>query len=334
MKRQLVWVFLAFGCSGRVPGPEPPPLGLDWAMQAPADNLPARSTIELGRRLFFDPLLSADGKVSCSTCHRPDRAFSDSAAVSRGVHGRPGTRNAPPLANAGYRTTLSWDGRNETLEQQVLRPFQDSLELGLTVDQLEHRLASSAAYRHHFQRVFGRDPRHDDVGRALASFVRSLRSGDSQFDRYRNGDSTALSVAALEGLRLFNGKARCALCHIGPLFSDGRFHNTGNGVRSGDLGRFRVTGDPADRHAFRTATLRDVAQTAPYMHDGGVATLEDVIEFYDRGGIANAQLDRELVPLRLTVQEKHALTAFLRSLTGAAMIAERSLTSRPPAVPK
>jgi cytochrome c peroxidase len=311
-------------CGTRATVPPTPPLGLDWAMQIPVDNLPTQARIDLGRRLFFDPLLSADQTLSCSSCHRPDYAFADSATVSRGVHARPGKRNAPSLMNVGYMTALAWDGRNATLEEQVLRPFRDSLELALGLPELERRLNTDPAYRQQFRKAFKRNPNAEDIAHALASYVRTLRSGNSDFDRYRNGDGTTIKAVAVKGLRLFNGKAGCSLCHIGPLLSDGRFHNTGNGVRSRDPGRHNVTGVSTDLHAFRTASLRDVALTAPYMHDGGLRTLEEVIEFYDRGGLPNAGLDQDLRPLGLTTDEKHALVVFLRSLTGTAMIARRS----------
>jgi cytochrome c peroxidase len=294
----------------------PVPLGLDLYARVPADNPITPSRVELGRRLFFDASLSADGRVSCATCHIPERAFADTVPVSAGVYGRAGSRNAPSLLNVTYRSPLFWDGRANRIEEQVLLPLQSATEMDRSLDALVAGLAERADYRSAFQRAFQRDVNAEDVARALASFVRTLRSGGSAFDRYRNGEAEALSEEALRGFALFTGRAGCSGCHAGPSFSDDDFHNTGIAVGSGDPGRFGVTGVPADRGAFRTPSLRNVNATPPYMHDGSVATLEEVLEFYDGGGADNPNRDPRLRPLRLSSEEKRELLAFLTSLTG------------------
>jgi cytochrome c peroxidase len=295
------------------------PLGLDLFAPVPESNPLSRGRVALGRRLFTDPLLSVDRSVSCASCHRPSHAFSDTVARSSGSHGRAGPRNAPSLLNAAYRDAFFWDGRATSLEEQVLQPIQDSLEMDLPMDQLVARLRADGAYRATFRREFGEEPNPKGIALALASFVRTLRSGDAAIDRFRNGDSTALSPLARRGFQLFVGRAGCSACHLGPLLSDGDFHNTGVAWRDGswrDLGRFVVTRDSADRGAFKTPSLRNVARTAPYMHDGSIATLDAVIDFYDRGAGRNPNLDPVVRPLRLTPEERRSLLAFLESLSG------------------
>jgi cytochrome c peroxidase len=271
------------------------PLGLDLYMPVPEENPVTAGRIALGRQLFFDPRLSRDGSVSCSTCHRPDRAFSDGRPLAVGVSGRVGRRNAPALINRGYGRAFFWDARQRSLEQQVLTPIEDPNEMGSTIADASARV--------------GRTP--EEVSRALATYVRSILSGNSRFDRFVNGDRTALSGEEQHGLTLFRGKGNCTACHVGPNFSDERTHNTGVAWRGG---LFADEGD--GRGAFKTPTLREIARTAPYMHDGRLASLEEVVEFYDRGGNRNPHLDEEIRPLRLTRGEKDALVAFLRTLSG------------------
>lgn len=297
----------------------PIPLGLDAYMPVPADNPLTPDKIALGAALFSDPLLSADRTTSCASCHDPNRAFTDGRRVAVGVFGRAGARSTPALLNRGYGSAFFWDGRATTLEAQVLEPIQNPNELGTSVDEVVGRLNGHRDYAASFARVFGRAPRHADLSRALASFVRSIRAGGSRVDRFVNGDHGALTDQERHGLRLFRGKANCTACHIGPTFSDERFHNTGVAWRSGapaDEGRFAVTGRPADRGAFKTPTLREIARTAPYMHDGALDTLAEVITFYDGGGHANPYLDAEVRPLKLTELEQQALESFLRALEG------------------
>lgn len=295
------------------------PLGLDAYMPVPEWNRLTPEKIALGRELFFDTRLSADGSLSCAGCHEPARAFADSNRVSRGVFGRTGTRNAPALINRGYGSAFFWDGRAATLEEQVLAPIDNPVELGSSVDAVLERLCGNAWYQGAFRRAFGREPSRDGLAQALASYLRSIVAADSPADRFLDGDRGALSAEAQAGLRLFRGKENCTACHLGPTFSDERFHNTGVAWASGaltDEGRAAVTGKAEHRGAFKTPTLRHVAETAPYMHDGSVARLEDVIDFYDRGGHPNPHLDAEIRPLRLSIAEKTALVALLRSLSG------------------
>jgi cytochrome c peroxidase len=286
------------------------PLGLDLYMPIPEDNPVTAEKIDLGRRLFNDRRLSRDGSVSCASCHDPQRAFSDGRTTAVGAFNRPGRRNAPTLINRGWGRTFFWDGRIRTLEEQVLQPIRDPNEMDLTLDEASARVGL---------------PAHD-LSNALSTYVRSILSGDAPFDRYMNGDRSAMTREQIAGLELFRGRANCSACHIGPTFTDERFHNTGAAWRKpagmntpgtfADEGRFRVTNKPEDRGAFKTPTLREVARTAPYMHDGSLASLEKVVDFYNRGGRPNPLLDTELRPLALTVPEKRQIVAFLRALSG------------------
>jgi cytochrome c peroxidase len=279
------------------------PLGLDLYMPVPDDNPATEDKIEVGRRLFFDRRLSRDQSISCSSCHDPELAFSDGRPVAIGVFNRVGRRSAPALINRGYGRSFFWDGRAGTLEAQVLQPIQDSNEMDMTLAEASARVGMPV----------------DDIARSLASFVRSILSGNSPFDRYATGQRDALTLQQQEGLVIFRGKGNCTACHVGPTFTDERFHNSGIAWRDGrlqDEGRFAVTGRSEDRGAFKTPTLREIARTAPYMHDGSIATLGEVVEFYDRGGNTNPSLDPELRPLRLTPFERLALVAFLESLNG------------------
>ena len=288
------------------------PLGLDLYMPVPDSNPLTTEKIELGRRLFFDPRLSRDGSIACATCHDPARAFSDGKPIAVGVDGRTGRRNTPALINRGYGRVFFWDGRETTLESQVLKPIEDPNEMDFTLD----AAASSVG--------LGRD----ELANALATFVRSILSGNSRLDRFIHGDRNALGDEEQRGLQVFRGKGNCATCHVGPTLTDERFHNTGVAWRPEqaataeprgvfrDDGRFAVTGNDAERGAFKTPTLLDVALTAPYMHDGSLATLDEVVNFYDEGGRANPNLDVDVRPLRLTQEERRALLAFLRALTG------------------
>ncbi len=310
------------------------PLGLDAYLPTPEENPLTPEKIALGRKLFFDRRLSRDRTIACATCHDPRRAFSDGRVVPLGVFGRKGSRNVPTLLNRAYGSAYFWDGRARTLEAQVLQPIELRNEMDMTIGEVLLRLKSEASYGRLFRRAFSREANQEDFARALASYLRTILAGNTPVDRYLSGERGALSEPARRGLALFRGKANCAACHLGPNFTDERFHNTGVAwVRSSatqpisedrtwqdgewlDPGRFAITGKEADRGAFKTPTLREVALTAPYMHDGSMATLEDVIEFYDRGANPNPYLDPELRPLRLTTGEKEALLAFLRSLSG------------------
>jgi cytochrome c peroxidase len=317
------------------------PLGLDLYRPTVDGNPLMPRAIELGRRLFHERRLSRDGSMACSSCHDPRRAFTNGTASAAGVGGARGRRNVPTIVNRAWGRSFFWDGRAPTLEAQVLQPILDPAELAMSAGNVV-ALANSPAYRDRFAAAFGHasprlpsvpgyrgvDPAGlsgDDattlhqVASALAAYVRTIQSGDSPYDRYVQGDRSALDESAARGLRIFRGKGGCSGCHVGPLLSDEAFHNTGVAWRSGTLadeGRARVTGMAADRGAFKTPTLREVARTAPYMHDGSFAILEDVVEYYDRGGAQNPALDNRLRPLNLTSSEKRDLSSFLNALSG------------------
>jgi len=303
------------------------PLGLP-PLPIPSDNPPTTETIALGRKLYYDPLLSVDNTVACATCHSPGHGFSDGKQFSEGVRGQKGGRNAPTVFNAAYYTLQFWDGRAPSLEKQAEGPVQNPVEMAHTLPSVEKKLSANPSYRAEFEKAFGPGRiTYEMVGKAIASFERTVISGNSPFDRYfYGGDKKALTPAARRGLEVFRNakKGNCAVCHtIGEkhaLFTDNKFHNIGVGAEGGeirDLGRYAVTKNKADLGAFKTPSLRGVAQTAPYMHDGGLNTLKDVIDFYVGGGNSNPNLDKEIKPLDfLTGQERIALRVFLESLTG------------------
>jgi cytochrome c peroxidase len=303
---------------------------LDLYRPFPDDNPLTPFKIDLGRRLFSERRLSRDGSRACVSCHEPKRAFTNGERFGKGVGGTLGSRNVPALLNRAWGRSFFWDGRAATLEDQVLQPILHPDELAMSPAGIV-ALARSDRYRDRFARAFappvgsGFSRTPDDaatlrqVAFALAAYVRTIQAGDAPYDRYVGGDRSALSAPARRGLTIFRSKAGCTGCHVGPTFSDEEFHNTGVAWRTGrltDEGRTAVTRLPADRGAFKTPTLREVARTAPYMHDGSVATLAEVVDFYDRGGAPNPWLDRQLRPLKLTATEKQDLTAFLRSLSG------------------
>ena len=312
---------ILIGCQAVSRHRAPTPLGLDLFAPVPDDNPLTEGRVAIGRKLFFDPMLSVDRRVSCSSCHRPDHAFADTTDVSFGSRNRVGIRNTPSVLNAVYRATFAWDGRSRSLEDQVLLPIQDPDEMALTLVELAKRARAQPRYARAFRREFGEEPTPRTIAMALAAYLRTLRSGDAPIDRFRAGDTLALSAAARLGFRLFTGMANCTTCHVGPLFTDGDFHNTGiawRGDEFTDIGRAGVTGLTEDKGRFKTPSLRDVAITAPYMHDGSKRSLADVVEFYDTGGQRNLGLDPLIRPLRLTASEKQALVAFLESLTSRA----------------
>jgi cytochrome c peroxidase len=311
-----VYASASVGAPGAGPA-LPVPIGLDLYVPAPSDNPITPEKIALGQRLFSERRLSRDGRTACASCHHPDRAFSDGRRVPVGVHRRLGRRNTPSLLNRAYGTAFFWDGRAETLEDQVRMALAGSSDLDMPAVEAAERLAGDRGYVAAFTGAFGAPVSPDTVVRALATYVRAQLSGSSAFDRFVSGDRTALDHVARDGFALFNGKARCSRCHAGPLLSDEAFHNTG--VSWGrDAGRFEVTGRPEDRGLFKTPSLRNVAVTGPYMHDGSITTLDAVIEFYDRGAGRNRNLDEQIRPLRLSSDERRAVVAFLGGLTGSA----------------
>jgi cytochrome c peroxidase len=302
------------------------PLGLDEVIPVPEDNPSTAAKIELGQQLFLDKRLSHGRSVACASCHVPERAFTDGRRVAIGVNRRAGRRNTPSVLNRAYGKAFFWDGRSIALEDQPLQAITNRNEMDLTLAEFERRLnelklrldrGGTTTYRQQFQQVFGEKPTAQKAAKALATFVRTLLSGNSAFDRFELGDQNALSESAKRGLQIFRGRGNCIACHSGPLISDEDFHNTGVswGKEPLDLGRYEVTKNDADRGKFKTPTLRNVALTAPYMHDGSLATLEDVVAFYSRGANPNPSVDREIRPLNLSVTEKADLVAFLKSLS-------------------
>lgn len=302
--------------------PGAPPTGLPLYVPIPETNPTTPERVALGRRLFFDPILSADRSVSCSSCHRPTHFFADTLALSVGARGARPTRNTPSILNAAYGGPFFWDGRVKTLEEQVLRPVTNPAEMALRLEEAVERLRADPTYRKGFETTFGgagtappSPVSRQNLARALSAYVRSLRSGGSPADLFVAGEVEMLSSHERDGYRLFIGKAGCTHCHAGPLLSDERLHNTGVGWGGPDAGRFQFTGQVEDRGLFNTPSLRNVAETAPYMHDGSLRTLREVVEFYDRGGGANPNLDARIQPLSLTEPEIEALVAYLRALT-------------------
>lgn len=286
----------------------------------PADNPLTAKKVELGRLLFFDKRLSKNDTIACATCHLPNNGFTDGKAVSTGINGLKGGRSAPSSFNRVFSKAQFWDGRAETLEEQSIGPFVSSVEHGFTDhDEMVAKMKTIPGYRKLFQEVFGREIVIEDVGKAIASFQRTKLSGNSAVDKYDvGGDEKALSESAKRGLELFRGKARCTRCHSGFNFTDEKFHNLGIGwdTNTVDLGRYMVTKNPEDIGAFKTPTLREIARTAPYMHNGRFKTLEEVITFYNQGGIKNPHQDNTIIPLELTEQEQQDVVALLKSLNG------------------
>ncbi len=285
------------------------PLGLAAPMPVPAGNPITDEKIALGRSLFADTRLSRDGTIACTSCHDPERAFTKPEAVSPGVFGRRGRRNSPTIVNRAWGRVFFWDGRATTLERQVLMPIEDPNEMDLPVVEAAKRVGLTV----------------EQVSEALSTFVRAQMSGNTRYDRFTAGERTLLTAEERNGLRVFQGRGNCLMCHVGQNFTDEKLHNTGvawvpttgegNGGHIVDDGGFTVTGRAEDRGAFKTPTLREVARTAPYMHDGSIATLEEVVDFYDRGGRPNPHLDRDMQHLDLTAEDKRALVAFLRTLS-------------------
>ncbi|MEP7366109.1 MAG: cytochrome c peroxidase [Acidobacteriota bacterium] len=303
------------------------PLGLP-PVPVPEDNPPTAETIALGRKLYYDGKLSVDQSISCASCHHPDHGFSDGKPVSDGVKGGKGTRNAPVVMNAAYSTLQFWDGRAPSLEKQAEGPVANPIEMGMTHEGVVERLIGDTVYKAEFDKAFGPGPvTYEKVAKAIASFERTVISGNSPFDRYQyGGDKKAMSAGAIRGLEVFKNPAKgnCAKCHTieekYALFSDNKFHNLGVGMNAkgelSDLGRYAETKVDADRGAFKTPTLRNVALSAPYMHDGSHKTLKEVVDFYIGGGNSNEYLDKDIKALKLSKQERDDLITFMEALTG------------------
>jgi cytochrome c peroxidase len=321
----------------------------------PADNPQTPGKIALGQRLFFDPRLSADGTISCSTCHDPARAFTDGKPVSVGIAGRAGQRNSPTVLNALYDKFQFWDGRAATLEQQAGMPIVNSVEMGQpNIEAAAAKIAAIPEYARDFRNVFGSAPDAQNLVQAIAAYERTQVAFDSPFDHYIAGDSNAIDAAARRGWELFNTRAKCNKCHAlsedqrdATNFNDNDFHNIGIGIirhdvvalaqkarqllASGDtaaidqaaiqtnlsaLGRFLVTKKVADTASFKTPNLRNLLMTAPYFHDGSQATLWDIVDHYNKGaGLNNPYLDTDIEPLALSESDIDDMVAFLASLT-------------------
>ena len=304
------------------------PLGLP-PVPIPADNPPTAETVALGRMLYYDPALSADNTISCASCHGPQMGFTDTRPVSVGVGGKTGTRHSPTVINSAYSTLQFWDGRAPSLEEQAKGPIANPVEMATTHAEVVKRLFASPNYVALFKQAWGTDQITIDlVAKSIASFERTVVSGNSPFDRFYYGhDKKALSASAQRGLKLFVDpkKGNCAVCHtIGKeyaLFTDNKFHNLGIGADTRgnmvDLGRYAETKNEADWGAFKTPSLRNIAQRAPFMHDGTFPTLKDALGHYIGGGNLNAHLDKQMRALDfLSFDERDDLLAFMESLTG------------------
>jgi cytochrome c peroxidase len=306
-----------------------PPLGLP-AVPVPADNPVTPETVALGRKLFYDKRLSLNDSISCSSCHNPNLHFTDRLAHSIGVGGKTGVRNAPTLLNAAYDPSQFWDGRAPSLEEQVGGPMANSIEMNQPHEVTVAKLNADPKVRREFQEAFGPgDVTLGKIEQAIASFERTLVSGDSPFDQYEyGGNRKALSPAAIRGLKVFEDpkKGNCASCHLidahYALFTDGLFHNIGVGVDDQgnlrDMGRYSETKRNADKGAFKTPSLRNVALTPPYMHDGSLKTLKDVVDYYAGHGNSNPNLDPAISAITLSGQDRQDLIAFLESLSSPA----------------
>lgn len=307
-----------------------PPLGLP-PVAIPEDNPPTAETIALGRKLYFDKRLSVDNTIACASCHRPDAGFADPNQFSEGVGGEKGGRQSPPVINAAYFTTQFWDGRAASLEDQAGGPVENPVEMAFTHEGVEKRLAEDPVYVEMFKDAWGERPIvFEMAAKSIASFERTVLVGNSPFDRYLfGGDKEAMSAEAIRGLELFRDpeKGNCEVCHTineeegYALFMDNKFHNLGVGAEIdgslADIGRFEQTQADGDQGAFKTSHLRNVTDTSPYMHDGHLKTLKEVLDFYIGAGNSNDFRDEEIKELdHLSAQERTDLIAFMESLTG------------------
>jgi cytochrome c peroxidase len=283
----------------------------------PDDNRPTAFRVELGRRLFYEKKLSAQETMSCASCHVTSMAFTDGRQTSVGAHGKKGKRNAPTLANLAWMPRFMMEGGVPTLELQVLAPIQDSIEMDLPLHEAAVRLRSIKKYNDLSLVAYGKELDENVIMRALANFQRTFVSADSRFDRwYYYKDSTQFNDSEKRGKAIFfSEKAACMKCHSLPFFTDFEYYNIGLYKRYADHGKERITYNKADIGKFKTPTLRNIELTAPYMHDGSINTLEEVIEIYNKGGEGHENQDFRVRPMNWTVQEKEDLLAFLKTLT-------------------
>jgi cytochrome c peroxidase len=313
---------VALGCSdGETPatGPAEPPIAIPASfppITAPEDNQPTRERVALGRRLFYDERLSRTEDVSCGTCHLQQNAFADPNRVSIGVEGRTGTRNAPALVNLAWAKSFFWHGGVSSLEVQAVGPIRNPLEMDMTLGKVAERLATDDQLTGEFQRAYDEGPSESSITRALASFGRSLVSGNSPYDRYLAGDPSGMSEAALRGEVLFSGeRGECFHCHVGYNLTNNAFRNNGIAADDPDEGRREITLKDSDLGKFKVPTLRNVAVSGPFMHDGSLETLDDVIAAYVQGGRGHPNTDPTIVKLDLSAKDQLDLRAFLESLT-------------------
>uniref|UniRef100_Q01SD6 Methylamine utilization protein MauG n=1 Tax=Solibacter usitatus (strain Ellin6076) TaxID=234267 RepID=Q01SD6_SOLUE len=316
----LLGLLVCLLCGWAQQGVLPPaaPLGLPM-IAWPRDNPYSAAKVELGKLLYFDRRLSADGTVSCASCHDPKMAFTDNAPVSTGIKSQHGIRSAPTVINRAYSQAQYWDGRAATLEEQVKEPIANPLEMGITHEAAAERLRKIKGYRPLFKGAFGSEQIDiDRVAKAIATFERTVLSGNSRYDRYNNGDPRAMNVQEVRGMEIFFGRANCGRCHEGPNFTSNGYSNIGVGSDKPepDVGRYAVTQDARDWGVFKTPTLREIEHTWPYMHDGSMKSLEEVVEYYNKGGIRNRNLDPSMKMLHMNESEKAALVAFLLALSG------------------
>lgn len=295
-------------------GPLPP-------IPIPANNPQTPEKIELGKKLFFDPRLSGNDHWACSTCHSPSFGYSDGLPRSLGFGDEKELgRHSPTIINIAYNSAQFWDGRATTMEEQAIRPIVAPREMNADPQAMIQKISDIEVYNAQFKQVFGEPPSLKNIGMALAAFERTVVTGESSFDRYMKGNKRALTDQEKRGLILFISKAACTQCHAGPNFTDSSFHNLGlpqAGPLKEDLGRYEVTKNPKDKGAFKVPGLRSISMTAPYMHTGALATLEEVVEFYNQGGGPGPNKSEKLLKLNLSDGEKKDLVAFLKSLNGA-----------------
>jgi cytochrome c peroxidase len=309
----LLWLLLLVGGGHGAEYKLTLPLGLqEQAAYIPEDNPLTPEKIALGKQFFWDTRWSRNGTVACVSCHDPTHGWGDPRRFSSRFDGTPTSRHSPTLVNRLFSDRQQWAGTRASLEDQALKASDQSPEL------LVKNLGAIPAYQGQFRAVFGTDFHAEGVAKAIAAYERTILSGNSPYDRYLAGDHGALSPAAQRGLALFEGKARCVTCHAGFNFTDESFHNLGVGMdqKEPDLGRYTVTQAEVDKGAFKTPTLRDVARRGPYMHDGSLKSLEDVVAFYNQGGQQNPWLSKAIQPLQLAATEEADLVAFLQALTG------------------
>jgi cytochrome c peroxidase len=324
MRGRLASLLLATALAGLVLPWSPDALGQYLAngplppVPVPPDNPQTDAKIRLGAQLYFDTRLSADHTISCATCHDPKTGWANHHATDTGIRGQVGGRNSGTILDAAYMRVQFWDGRAASLEEQALGPIHNPIEMGETLENVVRKLGAIPGYKAQFNAVFGTGVTTAGIARAIAAFERTVVTGPAPYDRWLAGERSAMTPAAVRGMKLFNGKGHCSPCHSGPAFSDQSYHNLGVGMdrKSPDLGREAISKDPRDRGRFKTPGLRNCALTAPYLHTGSEQTLADVVDFYDRGGTPNPNLDPLMLPLDLTSREKADLVEFLEALTG------------------